>query len=177
MVSKARHSAAPKLNRGRKRKLCGRGGGEGGGGEKAGFEYHGYQRFFLACDEEVRRRQADTSSAKSWRHGRRSFSRGSLFKPTWPKQETAHKKPLAPRVGFESRQASFFFNFFFSRNGISCILNCDDLLGRSVSSLSRSSKVIAVLLIKPTAFWRSTFSVQYMVLTGCAQRLCMRDYL
>ena len=28
----------------------------------------------------------------------RGFSRGSLFK-TWPKPETAHEKPLAPRVG------------------------------------------------------------------------------
>ena len=29
--------------------------------------------------------------------GENCFSRGSLFK-TWPKPETAHEKPLAPRV-------------------------------------------------------------------------------
>ena len=39
------------------------------------------------------------SSAAGRRHERRSFSRGSLFK-TRPKPETAHEKPLAPRVGF-----------------------------------------------------------------------------
>ena len=41
--------------------------------------YPGYQRFFLACDEEFPWPQADTSSA-------------------WPKPETAHEKSLAPRV-------------------------------------------------------------------------------
>ena len=41
-------------------------------------------RFFLACDEELRRPQAEDTS-------------GSLFN-TWPKPETAHEKPLAPRV-------------------------------------------------------------------------------
>ena len=35
--------------------------------------YPGYQRFFLAFDEELRRQQADTSSAEG-------FSRGLLFK-------------------------------------------------------------------------------------------------
>ena len=74
----------------------------------------GTRGFFLACDEEVRRRQADTSSARSWRHERRSFSRGSLFKPTWPKQETAHEKPLVPRVGFEYRQAITGYRFISS---------------------------------------------------------------
>ena len=39
--------------------------------------YPGYQRFFLACDEELHWPQADTSSA-------------------WPKPETAHEKSLAP---------------------------------------------------------------------------------
>ena len=39
------------------------------------------------------------SSAAGRRRERRSFSRGSLFK-TRPKPETAHEKPLAPRVGF-----------------------------------------------------------------------------
>ena len=34
---------------------------------------------------------------------KKSFSRGSLFK-TWPKPETAHEKPLAPRV-----QVKLFF--------------------------------------------------------------------
>ena len=41
--------------------------------------YPGYQRFFLARDEELRRPEADTSSAR-------------------PKPETAHEKSLAPRV-------------------------------------------------------------------------------
>ena len=39
------------------------------------------------------------SLAAGRRRERRSFSRGSLFK-TRPKPETAHEKPLAPRVGF-----------------------------------------------------------------------------
>ena len=34
--------------------------------------YPGYQRFFLACDEELRRPQADTSSAEGRRHERNS---------------------------------------------------------------------------------------------------------
>ena len=34
--------------------------------------YPGYQRFFLACDEELRRPQADTSSAEGRRHERRT---------------------------------------------------------------------------------------------------------
>ena len=48
VVSKVRDSAARKLNRGRNRKLRGRGQGEKAG---SGFEYPGYQRFFPACDE------------------------------------------------------------------------------------------------------------------------------
>ena len=56
----------------------------------------------LACDEELRRPEADTSSAEVRRHVRRSqksqnLSRGSLFK-TWPTPETAHEKRLAPWV-------------------------------------------------------------------------------
>ena len=45
--------------------------------------YPGYQRFFLACVGELR---ADTCSAEGRRHEQR------------PKAETAHEKPLAPRV-------------------------------------------------------------------------------
>ena len=48
--------------------------------------YPVYQRIFLACDGELRFGR---------RHERRY--RGSLFK-TWPKPETAHENPLAPRV-------------------------------------------------------------------------------
>ena len=55
----------------------------------------------LACDEELRRPQADTSSAEdtSARRIQKSqhLSRGSLFK-TWPTPETAHEKRLAPWV-------------------------------------------------------------------------------
>ena len=55
--------------------------------------------------------------------------------------------------GFESRQACFFFSRLSFRNYLSCVFNCDDLLGRSVISSPRSStEVIVVLLIKPTAF-------------------------
>ena len=41
------------------------------------------------------------SSAEGRRHERRSFSRGPLLK-TLPKAETAHGKPLAPRVSSHS---------------------------------------------------------------------------
>ena len=57
----------------------------------------GTRGFLLACDEELRRPQADTSSAFGWRHERQRrdkkkplFSGGSLFK-NWPKPETAHE--------------------------------------------------------------------------------------
>ena len=59
------------------------------------WPYPGYQRFFLACDEELRRPQVDTSSALGRRHER--GSRESLLK-TRPKAETAHEKSLAARV-------------------------------------------------------------------------------
>ena len=45
---------------------------------------------FLACEEELRRPQADTYSAEGRRHERQL--------KTWPKPETAHEKPLEPRV-------------------------------------------------------------------------------
>ena len=51
--------------------------------------YPGYQRFYsLACDEELRRPQTEDTSGEA---------RVTFFK-TWPKPETAHEKPLAPRV-------------------------------------------------------------------------------
>ena len=68
------------------------------------IRYPGYQRFFLACDGEFRfvghrptrvRPKAEDSRGEAARKNR--FSRGSLFK-TWPKPQTAHEKPLAPRV-------------------------------------------------------------------------------
>ena len=37
------------------------------------FAYPWYQRFFLPCDEELRRLQADTSSAFGRRHNRRNW--------------------------------------------------------------------------------------------------------
>ena len=50
------------------------------------WTYPGYQRFFLACDGELRfvGRRPKTRAAKSFN--------------TRPKQETAHEKSLAPRV-------------------------------------------------------------------------------
>ena len=46
-----------------------------------------------------------------------------------------------------------FFSSLSFRRCLSCVFNCDDLLGRSVISSPRSStEVIVVLLIKPTAF-------------------------
>ena len=48
--------------------------------------YPRYQRCFLACNEELRRPQADTSSAD-----------GRIYERL-PKPETEHEKPLAPRV-------------------------------------------------------------------------------
>ena len=57
-----------------------------------------------------------------------------------------------------------FFSRLSFRNYLSCVFNCDDLLGRSVISSPRSStEVIVVLLIKPTAFWRSTFALYQTV--------------
>ena len=55
------------------------------------FDYPGYQRFFLACDGELRfvGHRPKTRAAKPL-----------IFK-TWPKAETALEKPLAPRVHFD----------------------------------------------------------------------------
>ena len=104
VVRKVRDSAARKMNRGRKRKLCMGGGGAGGRGK-------GRARVWIPA---------------------------SLF----------------------------FFSRLSFRNYLSCVFNCDDLLGRSVVSSPRSStEVIVVLLIKPTAFWRSTF-VLYQTVHG-----------
>ena len=66
-----------------------------------GAQYPGYQRLFLACDVDLRlfvgcRRKRFRPKAEDT-----SGSRGSLFK-TWPKTETGHEKPLAPRVGAQS---------------------------------------------------------------------------
>ena len=57
--------------------------------------YPGYQSFFFACDEELRRPQADQSSAFGRRHERRSFSRGSLFK-TWPRVKATRPFTIIP---------------------------------------------------------------------------------
>ena len=65
-------------------------------------EYPGYQRFFLACDGELR-------FVGHMRHvfGRRPKTRGAkLFVRVtfWPKPDTAHEKPLEPRVCGGGRQ-------------------------------------------------------------------------
>ena len=63
------------------------------------FDYPGYERFFLACDGELRfvgrrptrvRPKAEDTSGEA-----------THFFKTWPKAETAHEKPLAPRVHFD----------------------------------------------------------------------------
>ena len=115
VVLKERGSAARKLNRGRKRKLWGR-----GRGEKA-------------------------------------------------------------RLGFESQQA--FFSRLSFCNSKSCVFNCDDLLGRSVISSPRSSKLteaIGVFAYQTySAFSRSAFSLHQTVHGNdwlCTE-VCMRDYL
>ena len=114
MVGKVRDSAARKLNRGRKRKLC-RGGGGGGGG-KAGS-------------------------------------------------------------GFESRQACFFFSSLSFPNYLSCVFNCNDLLGRSIISSPRSStEVIVVFFLSNLLLFdvlHLLFIRQYMVMIGCTQKQWM----
>ena len=76
---------------------------------------------------------------------------------------------------------------FFSRlsfcNSISCVFNCDDLLGRSVISSPRSSKfteAIGVFAYQTySAFSRSAFSLHQTVHGNdwlCTE-VCMRDYL
>ena len=67
------------------------------------FPYPGYQRFFLPCDEELRRLQADTSSAFGG-------------KTRAAKPETAHEKPLAPRVKFPLQE--FFWGELSPGNAI-----------------------------------------------------------
>ena len=62
-------------------------------------EYPEYQRFFLACDEELccfRRKAKDTSGE--------AFSLGHF--EDW-KPETVHEKPLGPRVSAELNIFSF----------------------------------------------------------------------
>ena len=74
---------------------------------KQGTELNGYRYSFLTpcilnssslCLEGrvVGQRQAKAEDT-SGEAARKNFSRGSLFK-TWPQRETAHEKPLAPRV-------------------------------------------------------------------------------
>ena len=54
--------------------------------------------------------------------------------------------------GLNPGKPVFFFSRLSFRKYLSCVFNCDDLLGTSVISSPRSStKVIVVLLIKPTA--------------------------
>ena len=55
--------------------------------------------------------------------------------------------------GLNPGKPVFFFSRLSFRNYLSCVFNCDDLLGRSlISSPHSSTEVIVVLLIKPTAF-------------------------
>ena len=56
--------------------------------------YPGYQRCFLACDGELRFVGRKPTRVRPKAEGTRG---GSLYK-AWPKPETAHEKPLAPRV-------------------------------------------------------------------------------
>ena len=72
------------------------------------WSYPGYQRFFLGCDEELRRPQADTSSEFG-------FSRGSLFK-TWPKPKTAHEKSPAPRVVWSQKCQKSYIPYLHNTN-------------------------------------------------------------
>ena len=63
-----------------------------------GLGYPGHQRVFLACDEELSPGVGRTPKKRAAKpRERTNFSVGSLIK-TWPKPETAHEKPLAPRV-------------------------------------------------------------------------------
>ena len=68
----------------------------------------------------------------------RGFSRGSLFK-TWPKPETAHEKPLAPRVGclpfIKKIPGNFGREFLVGKNG-----TCRHHLPK-ISGLSRRARL------------------------------------
>jgi len=101
--------------------------------------------------------------------------------PRTVKKTTGEGRGEKARLGFESKQALFSRLSFC--NSISCVFNCDDLLGRSVISSPRSSKwteAVGVFAYQTYSVFhvpRLLFVRQHMVLIGCAQRLCMRDYL
>ena len=109
------------------------------------------------------------SSLRSWRYF--FFSCGSKSKRfSRAKAEPRTKKKTMQGGGRGKGRvrvwilATLFFIRLSFRNYLSCVFNCDDLLGRSVISSPRSStEVIVVLLIKPTAFWRSTFALYQTV--------------
>ena len=68
-------------------------------------QYHGYQRFFLACDGELR---------FVGRRPTRVRPKAEDTSGVWPKPETAHEKPLAPRVLPKERRLKSEFAFFQS---------------------------------------------------------------
>ena len=115
MVGKVSDSAARKLNRGRKRKLC-RGGGGVGEGERQG-------------------------------------------------------------QGLNPGKPVFFFSSLSFPNYLSCVFNCNDLLGRSIISSPRSStEVIVVFFLSNLLLFdvlHLLFIRQYMVMIGCTQKQWM----
>ena len=76
--------------------------------------------------------------------------------------------------GFESRQACFFFSSLSFPNYLSCVFNCNDLLGRSIISSPRSStEVIVVFFLSNLLLFdvlHLLFIRQYMVMIGCTQK-------
>ena len=68
-------------------------------------QYLGYQRFFLACDGELR---------FVGRRPTRVRPKAEDTSGVWPKPETAHEKPLAPRVLQQERRLKSEFAFFQS---------------------------------------------------------------
>ena len=74
----------------------------------------------------------------------------------------------------------FFFSRLSFRNYLSCVFNCDDLLGRSVISSPRSStEVIVVFFLSNLLLFdvlHLLFIRQYMVMIGCTQKQCMRVF-
>ena len=80
--------------------------------------YPGYQSFFSSATGSF------VSSAAGRIHERR---RGSLFK-TWPRPETAHEKPLVPRVPHLRRQVRIFFQL---NSILACLISAAVLFRQS----------------------------------------------
>ena len=79
--------------------------------------------------------------------------------------------------GLNPGKPVFFFSSLSFPNYLSCVFNCNDLLGRSIISSPRSStEVIVVFFLSNLLLFdvlHLLFIRQYMVMIGCTQKQWM----